>query len=466
MVKKLQKVVFFLSFMGLIAPSVLFAQGVNINDLGLGTPGILPSNPFYFFKEWGRSVRKTLALTDFSKVETQMNFLNEQAAEIQKISEIKTVREEAFERVLQGYSDGVDRLIQKLPLLSGLRGNKNFEKMLSTLIDRSVKHYDIIAGLMGRFDGEDSGATFNNHVKDVLARIADLLSALPDKAENQKQFTTQLVSALRSAHGYSRAMSAAQLLNSMFKVNVDRPLFGELLRVQGELLNELLGHLAAVYELSGRNVDAVRNFFNSKIGDAQARLEVLDMMRERTDENDLKSAMNGVREELLWKLSKVGVIDESQVNMLVAEINILTKKSINLKPTILERAKLSASNGLAALKEKATALAYGQLLTARSVLINGLTEAGFGPQDVDGELQGARLYFDMLHARMQQLLDISKEKKVDVQSALSRIEVRIVMVGDASSRDITYRELRGLLVGIYKELSLVGIDLLPNKLGL
>ncbi|MDP2650634.1 MAG: DUF5667 domain-containing protein, partial [bacterium] len=59
---------------------------ITISDLGVEKTGILPTNPFYFIKEWGRGAQLLFASDPVRKTELELRFVNEKAAELKSVS--------------------------------------------------------------------------------------------------------------------------------------------------------------------------------------------------------------------------------------------------------------------------------------------------------------------------------------------------------------------------------------------
>ena len=113
--------IYILSFIiiGLLVGGVIFAQdsdtqdaeeAVTIEDLGIEDPGLLPTSPFYFFKEWGRGVQSFFTFNPIAKVELELRFTNEKAAEAKKVEELNPDDETAIARALQNYQIAQERL--------------------------------------------------------------------------------------------------------------------------------------------------------------------------------------------------------------------------------------------------------------------------------------------------------------------------------------------------------------------
>ncbi|MCH8244478.1 hypothetical protein IIB97_01160, partial [Patescibacteria group bacterium] len=76
-------IIFSLAFLGLLAAggaaadhgeeteadAVEQAESVTLADLEIEDPGLLPTSPFYFFKEWGRGVQSFFTFNSVAKVE-------------------------------------------------------------------------------------------------------------------------------------------------------------------------------------------------------------------------------------------------------------------------------------------------------------------------------------------------------------------------------------------------------------
>src|SRR3989338_4474120 len=61
------------------------AQEITTADLGVDNPGMLPTNPFYFVKEWGRGIKMIFTFNKVSKAEYALKVVNQKAAEALKV---------------------------------------------------------------------------------------------------------------------------------------------------------------------------------------------------------------------------------------------------------------------------------------------------------------------------------------------------------------------------------------------
>src|SRR3989338_3400178 len=73
-------------------------------------PGLLPSNPFYFFKEWRRGIRRLLTSDPAAKLELEIKIVSEKADELSKIMDIAPDSVSAVKKALLNYKAAQERL--------------------------------------------------------------------------------------------------------------------------------------------------------------------------------------------------------------------------------------------------------------------------------------------------------------------------------------------------------------------
>jgi len=167
-----------------------FAQdegGTTTEDVGTTTEevvsnahGILPTNPFYFFKEFGRSWRRFFIFDPVKRAEFDLDVLGEKADELSTVEELDPNSPEAIKKALENYNEGVDRLRENLQKLSDSSNNPNIDKLLEKLDERAAKHNELFNRLM-----EKHQDIFNN-VDEVRARLGETISNLErHRGENE-----------------------------------------------------------------------------------------------------------------------------------------------------------------------------------------------------------------------------------------------------------------------------------------
>src|SRR3989344_1606615 len=110
-------------------------ETITIKDLGISDTGILPSSPFFFFKELGRGLQSFVTFNPVSKAELELKFTNEKAAEVKKISETQPQNTEAIQRALENYKESQENLRSRFEKLAETSQNPKIDNLLDNLTE-------------------------------------------------------------------------------------------------------------------------------------------------------------------------------------------------------------------------------------------------------------------------------------------------------------------------------------------
>ena len=86
------------------------AAEVTTADLGVANPGMLPTSPFYFLKNWGRSIKRIVTIDPVKKADLELDIANQQAAEIKKMEEVSPDKIAAITKATEKYQANMERL--------------------------------------------------------------------------------------------------------------------------------------------------------------------------------------------------------------------------------------------------------------------------------------------------------------------------------------------------------------------
>jgi hypothetical protein len=68
-----------------VTEAVNLDETIEAEDLEISEPNILPDSPFYFLKNWGRSIQSFFAFNPVSKAELRLRFANDKLIEAKKL---------------------------------------------------------------------------------------------------------------------------------------------------------------------------------------------------------------------------------------------------------------------------------------------------------------------------------------------------------------------------------------------
>ena len=94
---------------GIAAPVMAEEHAVESEGTEAVSPGILPTNPYYFVKKFGWGLRRFFAFDPVKKLELELERLDELAAETRKMSMLEADAA-LIESELENYKSGLDAL--------------------------------------------------------------------------------------------------------------------------------------------------------------------------------------------------------------------------------------------------------------------------------------------------------------------------------------------------------------------
>lgn len=148
-------------------------ETVAVEDLQQGDIGLLPSSPFYFFKEWGRRVRSALAFNPVAKAELELKFTSEKAAEMKEMED-RGAEDGALARAAENYQKAHDRLRVRMEQIGDSSQNQNVERLLEKVADRTVLHEKLFSELAERKQGmRDAADRAQEKVRATLREAAE-----------------------------------------------------------------------------------------------------------------------------------------------------------------------------------------------------------------------------------------------------------------------------------------------------
>ncbi len=165
---------------------------ITIEDLEVEDAGILPTNPFYFVKEWGRGIRSVLTFDPVKKTELELRVTNEKAAELKKVAENNPQDDAALERAIQNYNRNVEKLRNRLETLKETSDNPKVDKLLDELTDRAIKHQQVLEELKVKRQ------TLRDRLEETQNNLDDTVNKVPEKLDKPDKFKERLEKVLKN----------------------------------------------------------------------------------------------------------------------------------------------------------------------------------------------------------------------------------------------------------------------------
>jgi flagellin-specific chaperone FliS len=384
-------------------PAVGEAETITTADLGVQDPGLLPTNPFYFLKEWRRSIRSFFVFNPIGKAELDLLVANQKAAELKKVQENLPDDERGISRALENYQKSQERLKLRLEALKETSQNPKVDELLNQLTERVVKHEKLFDELEKKITYDSAKSIIQN----IRARISDLAATAAGKDE-AAQFVARLEKALVELPGNEiKHLQSIEIIDRLER-KAPEELKRALEELRGNLTERLNGDIKEYLDRSG--VDIVQSVVENLPGDATRRLVLLEEIRaqsdkrvaevlkkatevlDRTVQNE-KIIVSKAKEQIQAAEEKVGQLEKA-----VADVS--PKKAVK---DILANAQKHLKGAKAALEEKQYGEAFGLARSAEVLARNGLETL---KRDASGSAESFRKELNGLAERIKKYEEI------------------------------------------------------------
>lgn len=186
---------------------------ITTKDLGVENPGILPSSPFYFLKEWKRGLTKLFTTDPAKKAQLELNEANERAAEIKKMEETAPQKISAISKAITKYQENTERLKNRLEALKETSQNPNVDKLLDNLVDRSLKHQQLFDELKEKFENQTQ---LKEQVQAAQEKIDTVITEIPGKIEDADAFRQRLEKVIeKQPEGVLKEVQAVEIIDKI-----------------------------------------------------------------------------------------------------------------------------------------------------------------------------------------------------------------------------------------------------------
>lgn len=266
------------------------AETVTAADLGVSDPGFLPTNPFYFLKEFGRNVQRAFTFNSVSKVELELKITNEKAAEVKKIQEIVPNDNNAIIKGLENYKNSQEALKNRLESLNISSTTPGINKLMNSIAVDSVLHQKVLDEI-----GYKAGDSVE--VKNIIDLAKERMdeSIIVAAKENPINFTSSLENAFIDSKGsefkYIRSLEIIDRLES----KVPEEARASLSRLRENFSNQLSENIKDTVQSS--NSEVVQRALSEMPGDAIRKASIINELRGKADSGTI-STLEGVSKDL------------------------------------------------------------------------------------------------------------------------------------------------------------------------
>lgn len=134
-----------LGTMGFSANIAQATKNYNSSISNTVNVGLLPTNPFYFLKNWKRSVLMFFTFNPIAKAELELEFFDQKAVELEKLQEIRPDDDRGISKALRNYQESHEYLKVRLETLGQ-------DSLLEKLADQVIEHEELIGDIAQKLE--------------------------------------------------------------------------------------------------------------------------------------------------------------------------------------------------------------------------------------------------------------------------------------------------------------------------
>ena len=285
---------------------------VSLSDLGVSNPGLLPTNPFYFVKEWGRSLKQLITLDPVKKAELGLRVATEKAAELKQVVDLNPGSADALSRALDNYESGIKQLENQLEGLDTSGGNT--DQLTSDTASQAVKYQELLEELKA------SHGDAADKIEAVQTKIDELMQELAAKDNAPGKFKDLFENAINSQKdNLGRELKALPFLDRLEKSTNDPAIRAELNQVKDD---EIL-HFEGRFGADGLTPGAAAKILDQLPMTDTVKLKVIDNLRDYVNSAAARSELDAVRTALVNKLSSGSAVSASDASDLIGRVTKL-----------------------------------------------------------------------------------------------------------------------------------------------
>lgn len=427
------------------AEAIIQEEAITAADLGVAEPTLLPTSPFYFFKNFTRGVEKLFTFNPIKKVELELRIADEKIVETKAVAEKSPERTEAVSRAVENYRSSQEALRIRLAALRDTSQNPNVDKLLEKLADRAVKHEKLFAELKLKFEGREE---LRVKIENAQEKVEENIAQVAEKDEPQK-FARKLEKALVDVRGSDlKHVRSLEILDRIHEKS-DEKLKEELSGIRRDFSERLREDLEEFVEKHEKEApEIIKKTFENLPGEKARRLVTIEEIG-ASAEKRLKEALEHAGEVIEKVFEERKELEEKASEAIRHARERLEKLELRMKefstlPASVERlareSREHLSEAIRAYESKKFGEAFGQARSAEILARNALhmLEEVEEPEDEDLKEDISEME-ERLNGWEQRIEKLSEELRPKAKEALENARLHLRLSAESLAKD----DLRG-----------------------
>ncbi|MBZ9572621.1 hypothetical protein KJA17_00280 [Patescibacteria group bacterium] len=270
---------------------VALDETVEASDLEVSEPTLLPDSPFYFLKNWGRSIRTFFAFSPINKANLRLRFASEKLLETRKLAE-KLKDPEIIKRAAENY----DKEIGKIKTVAdGIRETATENPKVGKFLDKFTKHQVLHQRILEKLE-EQVPEQVQERIRETRERHLERFSEVMHKLEEKTRLQERLEKNLGELKGSEfKSFKNLQILKNLEEKVPEAAKEA----IRGARENTLRTLKEKLEQMSTTTQERFRDYIEKIRGKAENKMGILeDLKSELRERPEIRERLENIREKI------------------------------------------------------------------------------------------------------------------------------------------------------------------------
>jgi len=271
-------------------PEVTQDEEVTAQDLGISEPKVLPDSPFYFLKNWARTIGLFFAFSPAKKVELRLKIANEKLIEAKKLAEMKK-DPKLVEKTLNEFQNEIGKISKE--------SGENLKQFSEKLIHQQILHQKILQRLEKQVPPE-----VYEKIKAQREKHLEKFAEVMQKVESKNKIAEALGNELEKVKGSK--FKEFKNLETLSEIEEKMP--EEVKKKIEEKKAEIADKLREKLEkLPDEEKEKFKTYLDQISGDKQKHLEVISNLESEEISDKLSDVLERAKEKKIEGIEKEAI---------------------------------------------------------------------------------------------------------------------------------------------------------------
>ena len=284
-------------------------QTVQSEDLGIKEPKFLPSNPFYFLKDWWRESKLAFAFNPLKKAELRQKITNEKLLEIRKMVE-NGEKPEILEKAQNKYEIQQRKLQTTIEQLKE-RKIKNPEQ-LEIFKDKFTSHQILHDTILEKLEIQvpEEAYTKIREMRELhIERFEETMFELDEKEKVMQRLERAFENIEGSELKNFKQLEFLKRIKEQAQDDDRKEIFQQIEERMTEKFKE------KIEQLTPEKQESIKTYIKNLPGDKGKQLEILEEIKSRFENQEMiQERLEKGRDELLEKMGEQNLLQNQRRN--------------------------------------------------------------------------------------------------------------------------------------------------------